>query len=173
MITIVSGTNRKFSKTLIVANAYADIVRSLGVECQVLSMDALPTDFSVSYLSDPKPAEFVQLMEKYIRPVHKFVFLTPEYQGTFPGIFKLFLDAFPHTELEGKDVALVGVSSGRAGNLRGMDHLTTALHYLNAHVYPNKLPISGIRNLVNSEFKLSDEATLAAMKKHAEGFLNY
>ncbi|HET6992343.1 MAG TPA: NAD(P)H-dependent oxidoreductase [Bacteroidia bacterium] len=173
MITIISGTNRKHSKTLIVAKAYEELLKGLDVECQTLSMEELPRDFAFSYLSDPKPDEFIQLMNKYIKPVHKFVMLVPEYQGTFPGIFKLFLDAMGHTELDGKKIALVGVSSGRAGNLRGLDQLTTAFHYLNAHVYPNKLPISSIRNLVNAEFKLSDEGTLAAMKKQAEGFLKY
>ncbi len=68
---------------------------------------------------------------------------------------------------------MVGVSSGRAGNLRGLDQLTSALHYLNMHVYPNKLPISSIKELVNAEFKLVDEGTLAALKKQAEGFLKY
>jgi chromate reductase len=145
----------------------------MGIECQLLTMEQLPRDFAFSYLADPKPDEFTEIMDKYMRPVDKFIAVVPEYQSTFPGVFKLFLDAIRQTELAGKKVALVGVSTGRAGNLRGLDHLTAAFHYLNVHVFPNKLPISGIQNLVNSEYKLTDEGTILAMKKQLEGFLNY
>lgn len=173
MITIISGTNRKFSKSLIVAKAYEEILTGLDVECLVFSLEELPIDFAFSYLSDPKSFEFNELMDKYIRSADQFVAVVPEYQGTFPGIFKLLLDAFHPREVDGKKIAMIGVSSGRAGNLRGLDHLTNSVHYLNMHVYPNKLPISRIMDLVNKEYKLADEGTLAALKKHAEGFLKY
>jgi NAD(P)H-dependent FMN reductase len=173
MITIISGTNRKFSKTLVVANAYRDLLNSLGIDSQVFSMEELPEDISKTYLSDPKDPEFVSLIEKYINSVEKIIVVIPEYQATFPGIFKLMLDGVPHKAFAGKRVAMVGVSSGRGGNVRGMDHLTSAFHYLEAYVYPNKLPISGIRELMSADFKLTDINTLAAMKRQAEGFLKY
>ncbi len=94
MITIISGTNRKYSKTLIVAKAYEEILRGMGVDCQVFSLEELPRDFAFSYLADPKSDEFVKLMDKYIWPADKLVAAIPEYQGTFSGIFKLLLDAF-------------------------------------------------------------------------------
>lgn len=173
MITIISGTNRKFSKTLIVAKVYQEILASLGMESELFSMEELPATISKTYLSDPKDAEFDQLIEKYIRSTDKFIMIIPEYQATFPGIFKLFLDGIPPKDFEGKKAALVGISSGRGGNVRGLDHLTSALHYLNMHVYPNKLPISRIRELVDADYKLSDEGTLDALKLQAEGFIKY
>jgi chromate reductase len=173
MITILSGTNRKFSKTLIVAKAYQEILESLGAASQLFSMEELPDNISKTYLSDPKDVQFDQLIEKYIRSTSQFIILIPEYQATFPGIFKLFLDGVSPRDFDGKKAALVGISSGRGGNLRGLDHLTSALHYLNMHVYPNKLPISRIRELVDAEFKLSDAGTLEALKRQAEGFIKY
>jgi NAD(P)H-dependent FMN reductase len=173
MITIISGTNRNFSKTLVVAKAYSQLLTELGAENQVFSLADLPKDIAFTYLSDPKEEQFNSLLEKYIRPVQKFVVIIPEYQGTFPGIFKLLLDGIATRDLLNKKIALVGVSSGRAGNLRGLDQLTTSLHYLDMHVYPNKIPVSKIRDLVNAEFVLSDEGTLASLKKQAEGFLKY
>lgn len=173
MVTIISGTNRKFSKTLIVAKVYKDILESMGIEARIFSMDELPATISQTYLSDPKDPEFDQLIEKYIRSTNQFIMLIPEYQATFPGIFKLFLDGIPPKDFDGKKAALVGISSGRGGNVRGLDHLTSALHYLNMHVYPNKLPISRIRELVDAEFKLVDAGTLEALKRQAEGFMKY
>ncbi|MDQ3108311.1 MAG: NAD(P)H-dependent oxidoreductase [Bacteroidota bacterium] len=173
MITIISGTNRKFSKTLIVAKAYQEILTSLGTGSQIFSMEELPATIAQTHLSDSKDVEFADLIKKYIDAADKIIVVVPEYQATFPGIFKLMLDGVPHKAFEGKRVAMVGVSSGRGGNIRGLDHLTSAFHYLEAYVYPNKLPISNIRDLVNAEFQLTDEGTLAAMKRQAVGFLKY
>jgi chromate reductase len=173
MITIISGTNRNLSKTLVVAKAYSQLLTDLGAENQLFSLSDLPADIASTYLSDPKEEKFKQLLEKYIIPVDKFVVVIPEYQGTFPGIFKLLLDGITPRFFDNKKVAMVGVSSGRAGNLRGMDHLTASFHYLNMHVFMNKVPISRIRDLVNDDFILNDEGTLTALKKQAEGFLKY
>jgi chromate reductase len=70
-------------------------------------------------------------------------------------------------------VALLGVASGRAGNLRGMDHLTGILNYLGAIVMPDKLPISRIGELLDAEGQLNDELTLATMRLHAEEFVHF
>lgn len=173
MITIISGTNRKFSKTLIVAKAYEAILKELNMECKIFALDELPANYLSTYLIEPKSVEFIELMDKYIRNVDKYIAVIPEYQGTFPGIFKLFLDGLDPKDVENKKIALVGVSSGRAGNLRGMDQLTNALHYLKMHVMPNKLPISKIEDLISKDYQLVDEATLQSMKKQAMEFLNY
>ena len=173
MITVISGTNRKYSKTLIIANVYSKILSEMGAENQVFSLMDLPENIAATYLNDPKEERFNALLEKYILPADKFVFVIPEYQGTFPGIFKLLLDGIPPKYFDNKKVAMVGVSSGRAGNLRGLDHLTSAVHYLNMHVLPMVIPISKIRDLVNADFVLSDEATIASLKKQAERFLKY
>lgn len=173
MITIIAGTNRNFSKTLIVANAYSQLLTDLGAENQVFSMTELPIDIASTHLLKPKEEKFNALLEKYIRPIDKFVVVVPEYQGTFPGIFKLMLDGVPPEYFDNKKVAMVGVSTGRAGNLRGMDHLTTAFHYLNMHVYMNKIPVSRVQDLLSKDFLLTDENTLTTLKKQAQGFLNY
>ena len=173
MITIISGTNRQFSKTLIVSQAYEEILKQSGNECQIFSLLELPVDFAFSYLSDPKTIEFDSLINKYIRPSSKLIIILPEYQGTFPGIFKLFLDGINPIDLQHKKVAMVGVSDGRSGNLRGLDQISNALNYLSVSVYPYNLPISGIEKMVNSEFKLVDEVTLKLLQKHAKGFLEF
>jgi chromate reductase, NAD(P)H dehydrogenase (quinone) len=173
MITIIAGTNRNFSKTLIVSKAYNRILTEIGVENQVFSLADLPNDIAFTYLSKPKEEKFNALIEKYVRKADRLIFVIPEYQGTFPGIFKLFMDGIDPADLLEKKVALVGVSTGRSGNLRGLDHLTGALHYLNMHVFPMKIAVSKVHELVNKEFVLSDETTLRDLKKQAEAFVKY
>jgi NAD(P)H-dependent FMN reductase len=105
------------------------------------------------------------LLDEFILPAQKIVFIVPEYNGSFPGVLKIFLDAVHPDTNRGKKVALVGVSSGRAGNIRGLDHLTGVLHYLGMHILPNKLPISSVLTLLDANGSLKDENTIKALEK--------
>ncbi len=103
----------------------------------------------------------------------RLVIIAPEYNGSIPGVLKLLIDSCDPSLFKGKRFALIGVSSGRAGNLRGMDHLTDILHFLQAEVYSLKQPVSQIRNLVNADKELVDEQTIIALEKHIEGFRTF
>ena len=72
-----------------------------------------------------------------------------------------------------KSVCLTGVSSGRAGNIRGMEHLGSILHYLKMHVYHNKLPISQIDKIYAGQNNLVHEETVKNIEKQLEGFLKF
>ena len=70
-----------------------------------------------------------------------------------------------------KKALLTGVATGRAGNLRGMDHLADVLNYMKITVHPNKLPISAVNNVVNSEGKIIDNNTLKAINQQLDEFI--
>ena len=71
-----------------------------------------------------------------------------------------------------KKAALIGVSQGRAGNLRGIEQLTMVLHYLKINVYHNKLPVSGIDKLFDNSNNLNEE-TMKALKQQVDGFVKF
>lgn len=167
MITIISATNRPNSNTLKIAREYAQLMEKQGVKSKLFSFESLPADLIVTDLYSKRSENFQQLLEEFIIPAQKFVFIIPEYNGSFPGVLKTFIDAIHPDINRGKKVAMVGVSSGRAGNLRGMDHMTGILNYLGMFVHPNKLPVSGILNLLDERGDLKDEITLKVLEKHA------
>ena len=72
-----------------------------------------------------------------------------------------------------KKVLLTGVSTGRAGNLRGMEHLTGTLLHLKMLVHPNRLPISVVDRLLDSANRFSDAGTLKAIDIQLEEFLSF
>jgi len=65
----------------------------------------------------------------------------------------------------------VGVASGRAGNLRGLGHLTDVLHHLRIEVFSHQVPLSQIDGLLNDEKELEDATTLEILKQQAREFL--
>lgn len=180
MITIISGTNRKNSLTKIFAKKYLDLLKQeTQQEVQLLALEDIPHDwFSASmYQGDNLPESLVDIQEKYILPATSFVVLSPEYNGSYPGMLKLFIDACSVRKyadnFKGKKVALIGVAGGRAGNLRGMTHLASVFNYLGTVTFPNQLPISSIENLLDDEKEVVDQATIKVMSSHAQEFLQF
>ena len=164
--TIISGTNRAGSNTFKVARQYQHILRNKGIEAEVLSLEGLDLN--------RKSAEFEKMEKEELIPADKFIFILPEYNGSFPGALKTMIDMSDHRKVwPGKKALLTGVSTGRAGNLRGMDHLTGSLNYLQVHVHPNKLPISTVDKLLNGSGVITDEPTLKAIEQQVEQFIKF
>ncbi|MEM6770918.1 MAG: NAD(P)H-dependent oxidoreductase [Bacteroidota bacterium] len=174
MITVISGTNRKDSRTLIIAKAFVEYARATGSEVQLLDLASLDLNvFSADmYAAKGISPELAALQEKYILGAEKLAFILPEYNGSYPGVLKFFIDAISVNEyarnFKGKVISLTGVASGRAGNLRGMDHLSASLSYMGGWILPNKLPVSSVDGLLDDNNQLTDEGTINALKTQAE-----
>jgi chromate reductase len=173
MITIISATNRPNSNSLKIAKKYAQLIDKQGIECRLFSLENLPTDVISSDLYSNRSENFQQLLDKYILPAQKLVFIVPEYNGSFPGVLKVFLDAVPPDTNRGKKVALIGIASGRAGNIRGLDHLTGVLNYLGMHILPNKLPISSVLTVLGADGTVEEENTIKALEKQLAEFISW
>lgn len=180
MITVISGTNRKNSECLQFAQKYVAFIEEKTDEpVKLLAMENMPHDWlhPNMYESDGQTESLVKLQDEFMIPANKFIFITSEYNGSFPGVVKLFIDAcsvraYKET-FKGKKAALVGVSTGRAGNLRGMEHLTGILHHVGTIVMPRTLPISRIGHLMDAQGVLKDVGTIQTIEKHVAEFLDF
>jgi chromate reductase len=166
MYTIISGTNRNDSNTIKVAQHYQQLLKKKGIEANLLSLQSL------NVLERNK--EFTKIETEELMPSKKFIFITPEYNGSFPGVLKALFDISDVKKTWwGKKALLTGVSTGRAGNLRGMEDLTGILHFMKVVVHPNKLPISIVDKLIDENGALDDAATLAAIKTQLNEFIEF
>lgn len=173
LITIISATNRPDSNTEKVANYYLSALKSKGIDVQLFSLKDLPESVLQTDLYGKRSDGFQKIIDTYIDKQSKFIFITPEYNGSFAGILKVFLDAIPPRMWTENKACLVGVSTGRAGNLRGMEHLTNILNYLKINVYHNKLPISRVDTLMDVQRNLTDADTLKVIDMQLDGFLKF
>jgi chromate reductase, NAD(P)H dehydrogenase (quinone) len=158
-ITVISGTNRPNSYTRLVAQQYANMLTNSGVEVKLLSLEQLPNDFIASDLYGNRSETMELIISEFINNVNKFVFVVPEYNGSYPGIVKLFLDSIPPRMWNSKKASIVGVSTGQAGNLRGQEHLTGVLNYLKVNVHFNKPKLSLVDRLFNEDKETLNEET--------------
>lgn len=165
MYTIISGTNRIGSHTEKVAAEYQRILEEKNIKAGIFTLKNLDV------LN--RTAEFLKIENEILIPTQKFIFILPEYNGTFPGVLKAMID---NTDIRKvwyyKKALLTGISTGRAGNLRGMDHLSASLHYLKMHVHHNKLPISIIDKVMDSDGRLNDE-TVKVISEQLDEYIEF
>ena len=164
MITIISGTNRKKSNTLKIAKEYQRILQEKGQVANVFSLENVDTWHS--------NAAFKKIEGEILIPSTHFIIISPEYNGSFPGVLKLLFDnSSSHEIWFHKKALLTGVATGRAGNLRGMDHLADVLNYLKITVHPNRLPISMVNSVISVEGKIIDGNTNKAVHQQLDEFI--
>ena len=173
MITIVSGTNRKNSYTLMVAKYYQKEFQKRGIEASLFTLEDLPSEMITSDLYGARSESFKPIQE-LVNKTEKFLFIIPEYNGSFPGVVKVFIDAcdFPNS-FYGKKVALTGISSGKYGNIRGIDHFTGVCNYCHMHVLPLKLHIPLIRQELDENKMFFKEDTLKFVAEQIDKFLTF
>lgn len=172
-ITIISGTNRPGSNTLKVAELCKKMLKDQGIEAELFSMENVPHTLAFSELFGKRSPEFEAIISKYVENSSKFLFITPEYNGSYPGILKTFLEAIHPRFFNFKKAGLIGVSDGRAGNLRGIEQLTLVLHYLKMTVFYNKLPVSQVTKHINPEGQIITDETRTVLENYLKDFVEF
>jgi chromate reductase len=149
-----------------VAKYYQGFLTQKGIEVSFLSLEGLN-------VLERNPA-YERIEQTELIPANKFIFVSPEYNGSIPGVLKAMFDISDIQKAWwGKKALLTGVSTGRAGNLRGMEHLTGILHYMKVVVHPNKLPISDVSKLFDEKGSITDKATLRAIETQLDEFIDF
>lgn len=139
----------------------------------LLSLADLSADFISSEMYKSGSETFQPYQER-VFATEKFLFVIPEYNGSFPGILKTFVDAckFPDSFFN-KKAALVGLSSGKYGNIRGVDHFTGVCHYVRLNVLPLRIHIPHIFQEFDSDGKLYKEDTVRFTDEQIEEFIRF
>ena len=163
---IISGTNRKDSNTYKIASYYKQALTGKNIASSILSLEDID-------LSGRTP-EYQRIEQEMLLPSHKIIFIAPEYNGSIPGVLKTLLDLSDYKNVWWhKKALLTGVSTGRSGNVRGMEHLTSILNYLKVIVHPNKLPISSVDKLLDYTKTLDDPETKAVIDTQLDEFIKF
>ena len=173
MIVIISGTNRPGSNTRKVTANIESVYSALGVPFQVLDLAQLPTEIILPSAYAQKPAAF-QRFADMVLAADGLVVVSPEYNGGIPGILKLFIDMLPFPEsFEQRPVCFVGVAAGLWGALRPVEQLQAIFGYRNAYVYPERVFMPGIGNLLDESGRFTSPDIEKRLTKQATGFVEF
>jgi chromate reductase len=173
MITIISSTNRNNSRSEDVSREYHQILKDKGSDVRFFSLGQLPVGFLHPEMYKSVSDDMQAIIDEFIAPAEVFVFIIPEYNGSYPGILKTFLDTIPPKYFREKKAGIIGVSDGHAGNLRGEEHLTGVLHYLRLMVHYAQPKLSDIDKMLDENGRVVDERALRLLNDHAEKMIRF
>jgi chromate reductase len=157
----ISGSLRRASWNTIALRA-AQSLAPEGMTIEIASIREIPFYDGDVEASTGIPAEAAAFREK-IRAADALLIASPEYNASIPGVLKNALDWAsrpPHQPLDGKPIAIFGVSPGATGTIRGQQHLRQTLANVNGLVLVQ--PVVAIGNAAqrfDAEGNLTDDAT--------------
>jgi chromate reductase, NAD(P)H dehydrogenase (quinone) len=173
MLTLLVGTNRPASNTRKVAAEVEMIYRDLGVPLRVLDLAELPVEIFHASSYGEKPASFRSFSEAVLA-ADGLVVVTPEYNGGIPGVLKYFIDMlkFPESFVH-RPVCFVGVAAGAWGALRPIEQLQQIFGYRNAFLFPERVFLPGIHQLLDEAGRLTDAELVTRLRDQAKHFIEF
>jgi len=173
VITLVIGTNRPGSNTRKVAAHVEEFYRELGVPLHVLDLAKLPPEIFSPASYAEKPKSFLPFVDAVLQSSGLHV-VTPEYNGSVPGVLKYFIDMLKFPEsFEHRPVCFTGLAAGIWGALRPVEQLQAIFGYRNAYLYPERVFLPQIYNLLDDSGRIKDAELLERLKKQAVGFVGF
>lgn len=174
MLTIFHSTARANSNSRKIANYYQQILTEKGIPFQFFTLEEVKDPIFNHTFLDAKTPQQAIIEDEILAPTTKYIFIVPEYNGSFPGMLKGFIDATDVKKcFHNKKACLTGVSDGRAGNLRGMEHLTNIFNHLKMNVLHFKVPISQVSSMLDSEGNLTNEEIKKMIAMQLDLFLEF
>ena len=155
-VPIVLGTGRDGRESIKVARYVEGLWGSRnGIKTEVIDvLGVLEHPLTIPAWIDDKR------VEKWRKIAHKadgYVFVVPEYNHSFPGELKLLLDS-AFKEYFGKPVGLVGVSNGKYGGVRVLEHLIPLMANFKTYIAANTVATSNVGTLFDEETGKPDDA---------------
>ncbi len=180
MISVISGTNRANSRTKMIASLVVTCLEAKTEQAvKLLDLEAMDATIlhTAMYSEAGQSKAITAVQDEYMIPANKVIYIAPEYNGSIPGALKLFIDACSirayKPTFSSKKAGLIGVASGRAGNVRGLDHLRGILSHVGTEVMPAILPISSVDSIVTESNTIEDENTIKAINGFLDQFLEF
>ncbi len=173
MMTLLVGTNRPGSNSRKIASVLEESYRRLGVPLAVVDLARLPLEVFLPTAYGEKPASFAPFTEGILNATGLHV-VTPEYNGSVPGVLKYFIDMLKFPEsFEGRPVCFTGLAAGMWGALRPVEQLQAIFGYRNAHIFPERVFIPRVNDQLDAAGRLKDPELQARLEAQVAGFVAF
>jgi len=174
MIEVISGTNRPGSNALKVAKIIEGLYKELGAEVQILNLQDMPPEIFDPSSYAEKPDAFQPLADRVLKADGLHV-VSPEYNGSFPGVLKYFIDMLKFPEsFEHRCVAFTGEAMGVWGGFRSIEQIQLIFGYRNAYFLPERVFIPQVHEKLSEDgTRIEHEFTLKKLREQTEEFVKF
>jgi chromate reductase, NAD(P)H dehydrogenase (quinone) len=174
MITIIAGTDRANSNTLKVAKIAQSILEKGGEKTEMIDLSQLPPNLFQPSNYGAKSPEFAPY-QKMILETDGILNIVPEYNGSYPGAIKYFIDLLKFPEsLHRKPAGFIGLAAGIFAGVRAVEHLEMVYSYREANLFGQRVFIPKVRDKISADGKdLTDKFLSDMMNAMLENFAKF
>jgi chromate reductase len=168
-VLAISGSLREASFNTALARAAAELAPA-GVEVELYDGLGLIPPYDEDADGEDAPAEVIDLRER-IADADALLFVTPEYNGSIPGVLKNAVDWASRpprggAALWGKTAAIAGATTGQYGAIWAQQDLRRVLGIAGARVIDGELPVARAQDAFDETGGLLDEGVAARLAGH-------
>ncbi len=172
-LQIISGTDRPGSNSLRVSEYLKKRYNAPQIEANIIDL----RDFPLSSIQGGKYRDEISSIDKFVQPLldaDGLIFVCPEYNGGYPGILKLFIDYLPYpVSLNKKPICFVGEANSLFGGLRAVEQLQQVAGYRNAHILPERVFISRVKENFNKKEGIKDTYQQSLLEAQIQNFIPF
>jgi chromate reductase len=174
-IAIIVGSIRKNSYSQSLANNLVALLPE-GYDAEFIKIDNLA--FYNPDLDDGNPPDSYQFFRDQIRDVDAVIFVTPEYNRSYPAALKNALDVgsrpYGHSVWNGKPALVVSQSPGNLSGFGAHHHLRQVLTMLNMPTLQQpEAYIAHTHKLIDEHGMINNEGTLEFLQSVIDAFVKH
>ncbi len=174
-VLAISGSLRDASYNTALARAAAELAPD-GVEIELYDgLGELPPYHQDLDEAGGEPPAAVRGLRDRIEAADALLFVTPEYNGSIPGVLKNAIDwaSARHrgSSFLNKTVAIAGASTGQYGAIWALQDLRRVLGISGARVIEGEVPVPAAQNVFDEAGRLSDPLVAKRLQAHLEALV--
>lgn len=171
-VAVIVGSLRRDSLNLRLAKALARLGESKGLALRIVPLGALPL-YNEDLWEDP-PASVLTFKEA-VAPAQAVLFVTPEYNRSFPGVLKNAMDwgsrPYGQSVWSKKPAGIVGASPGAIGTAAAQAQLRSAAAALGVALLCHpEVYLSFKPDLIDADGQIAEDATRDFLDRYLEAF---
>ncbi|MHC5067114.1 MAG: NADPH-dependent FMN reductase [Planctomycetota bacterium] len=172
-IVVVPGTNRAGALSRTLATHVVADYQALGHSVDLLDLTDMGPEFLDPTVYKEQPATVRAMVERFVK-ADGVVFIVPEYNGSYPGVLKLFVDMLPYPQgFDQRPCAFIGLAAGQFAGLRAVEAFQAVAGYRMALQYPRRVFIAGSYGQFDGDGQLTDSDLRERVRAQAAGFTTF
>ena len=174
MIEVIVCTNRKGSNSAKIANLVLCKFKESGQESKLLDLSSIDWGELNSniYGEENRPQSMKPLIDRIDRAEGLYL-ICPEYNGSYPGVIKTFIDYWSYPKsFEKRPVCFTGLG-GVFGGLRPVEHLQQIFGYRNAFIFPERVFLQNVWSVLGEDREIKNDLMLNLLNQQVKNFLKF
>ena len=172
-LAIISGTDRPGAQALKISGYLMRRYKKMGAKVSLINLQ----DFPLEAVKGGPYGQDNSAIEAYNKPLHQadgLVMVIPEYNGSFPGILKLFIDYLPFPEsFLRKPISYIGESAGAFGAMRAVEQMEQVAEYRYAYNFPERVFIPRVNKNFSEDKGILDEFQNSLLDSQIKNFYHF